>query len=308
MKTKPFFRTGRFAGFCLTVALSVAFFVISPEIFAETVTSPSPGKLDQRVSLVTGAGSGMGEQIALLFAREGAKVVVVDIDGKTARKTAEAITAAKGEAIAVTADVTKEKDVQNMIDTAVKTWGRLDILINNAGVFDMLIPAGEVSDVLWNRVIDTNLTAPMRAIRAAIPVFEKQKGGVIVNIASIAGYTGARGGGAAYVASKHGLIGLTKNVAYTYQDKNIRCNAVAPGKTATNLRANSEKRVGAKTAHDRTIGNWKAIEDAVTAGHITSRRSGSPDEIAKAVLFLASDDASYVNGSVLTVDGGWTAY
>ena len=122
-----------------------------------------------------------------------------------------------------------------------------------------LLPAGEVSDEIWDRVISTNLTAPMRGIRAVIPVFEKQGGGVIVNTASIAGFTGARGGGAAYVASKHGLIGLTKNVAFNYKDKNIRCNAVAPGRVETNLRVNSENLIGSKTAHDKSIDNGETL-------------------------------------------------
>ena len=184
----------------------------------------------------------------------------------------------------------------------------IDIVINNAGIFDMLVPAGEVTDALWDKVIATNLTAPMRVIRKVLPVFEKQNGGVIVNTASIAGQTGARGGGAAYVASKYGLIGLTKNVAFNYKDKNIRCNAVAPGRVKTAIRANSEKLAGAQTLHDATVSRWHDIEAAVAAGYVTNQRFAQPEEIARAVLFLASDDASFVNGAVLTVDGAWTAY
>lgn len=148
----------------------------------------------------------------------------------------------------------------------------------------------------------------MRGIRAVIPVFEKQGGGVIVNTASIAGFTRARGGGAAYVASKHGLIGLTKNVAFNYKDKNIRCNAVAPGRVETNLRVNSENLIGSKTAHDKSIDNWRDIETKVSEGYITNMRKCTPDEIAKVVLFLASDEASFVNGSIFVADGGWTSY
>lgn len=110
------------------------------------------------------------------------------------------------------------------------------------------------------------------------------------------------------VASKHGLVGLTKNVAYNYKERNIRCNAVAPGRVETNLRANSEKLVGSKTAHDATIGEWKEIEDKIIAGHDTNLRKCVPEEIAAAVLFLASDEASFVNGSIFTVDGAWTCY
>ena len=180
--------------------------------------------------------------------------------------------------------------------------------INNAGIFDELIPVGEVSDDLWYKVMETNLNAPMRGIRKVIPIFEKQGGGVIVNTASIAGFTGARGGGAAYVASKHALIGLTKNVAFNYKEKNIRCNAVAPGRVETNLRINSEKLAGSRTARDQSIGKWKDIEDKITEGYITNMRKCTPDEIAKVALFLASDEASFVNGSIFVADGGWTSY
>ena len=187
MKKNFFTYPGRLLGRCMTLMASVAFSVISADGFAAPAVSSDEGRLAGKVALVTGAGSGIGERTASLFAREGATVIVVDIAGQSARKTADAINRERGRAQAITADVTKEADVSAMIDTTVKTYGRLDILVNNAGVFDMLIPAGEVSDNIWNRVIATNLTAPLRTIRKAIPVFEKQKGGVIVNIASIAG-------------------------------------------------------------------------------------------------------------------------
>lgn len=194
------------------------------------------------------------------------------------------------------------------MDATLEKYGRIDILVNNAGVFDELLPVGEISDELWDKVIATNLTAPMRGIRAVIPIFERQGGGVIVNTASIAGFTGARGGGAAYVASKHGIVGLTKNVAFNYKEKNIRCNAVAPGRVNTNLRVNSEKLIGSKTAHDTSINDWKLIEDKVHEGYITNMRKASPEEIATVALFLASEEASFVNGSIFTVDGAWSSY
>ena len=240
-------------------------------------------RLNNKIALVTGAASGNGKAIATLFAQEKAKVVLVDINKVTLNEAVTSLSKQGYDVIGVEADVTKEADIQKMVDAALSKYGRLDILVNNAGIFDELIPLGEVSD-------------------------EKQGGGVIVNTASIAGFTGARGGGAAYVASKHALIGLTKNVAFNYKEKNIRCNAVAPGRVETNLRINSEKLAGSKTARDQSIGKWKDIEDKITEGYITNMRKCTPDEIAKVALFLASDEASFVNGSIFVADGGWTSY
>ena len=204
-------------------------FILLMESVSNSLAQVSSGRLKDKVAIVTGAASGNGKAIAVLFANEGAKVILADINGIEVRKIADTLQQNQSDVISVEVDVTREDDVQRMINSALGRFGRIDILVNNAGVFDELLPAGEVSDEIWDRVISTNLTAPMRGIRAVIPVFEKQGGGVIVNTASIAGFTGARGGEAAYVASKHGLIGLTKNVAFNYKDKNIRCNAVAPG-------------------------------------------------------------------------------
>ncbi|MDB8997679.1 glucose 1-dehydrogenase [Parabacteroides distasonis] len=265
-------------------------------------------RLNNKIALVTGAASGNGKAIATLFAQEKAKVVLVDINKVTLDETVASLSKQGFDVTGVEADVTKEADIQKMVDTALSKYGRLDILVNNAGIFDELIPVGEVSDDLWYKIMETNLNAPMRGIRKVIPIFEKQGGGVIVNTASIAGFTGARGGGAAYVASKHALIGLTQNVAFNYKEKNIRCNAVAPGRVETNLRINSEKLVGSKTVHDQSIDKWKDIEDKITEGYITNMRKCTPDEIAKVVLFLASDEASFVNGSIFVADGGWTSY
>lgn len=287
-------------------SLGVIFFLAL--LTSQVCAQPKGARLKDKVALVTGAASGNGKAIATLFAQEGAKVVLVDINRPELDKVVASLS---GQGLAVTgveADVTKETDIRKMVDSTLSKYGRLDILVNNAGVFDELIPVGEVSDDLWYKVMETNLNAPMRGIRRVIPVFEKQGGGVIVNTASIAGLTGARGGGAAYVASKHALVGLTKNVAFNYKEKNIRCNAVAPGKVETNLRKNSELLVGSKSAHDKSIGEWKEIEDKIKEGYVTSLRASTPDEIAKVVLFLASDEASFVNGSIFVADGGWTAY
>lgn len=275
---------------------------------SQTSAQTNGARLNNKIALVTGAASGNGKAIATLFAQENAKVVLVDINKVELDKVVALLSKKGFDVTGVEADVTQEADIQKMVDSALSKYGRLDILVNNAGIFDELMPVGEVSDDLWYKIIETNLNAPMRGICKVIPIFEKQGGGVIVNTASIAGFTGARGGGAAYVASKHGLIGLTKNVAFNYKEKNIRCNAVAPGRVETNLRINSEKLVGSKSIHDKSIEKWKDIEDKITEGYITNMRKCSPDEIAKVVLFLASDEASFVNGAIFVADGGWTSY
>lgn len=284
----------------------LAMAVILSQFAGEAIAQSA--RLNNKIALVTGAASGNGRAIATLFAQEKAKVVLVDINKTTLDETVASLTQQGFDVIGVEADVTKESDIQKMVDAALAKYGRLDILVNNAGIFDELMPVGEVSDDLWYKVLETNLNAPMRGIRRVIPIFEKQGGGVIVNTASIAGLTGARGGGAAYVASKHALVGLTKNVAFNYKEKNIRCNAVAPGRVETNLRINSEKLAGSKTARDQSIEHWKEIEDKITEGYITNMRKCTPDEIAKVVLFLASDEASFVNGAIFVTDGAWTAY
>lgn len=169
-------------------------FILLMGSVSNSLAQVSSGRLKDKVAIVTGAASGNGKAIAVLFANEGAKVILADINGIEVRKIADTLQQNQSDVIPVEVDVTREDDVQRMINSALERFGRIDILVNNAGVFDELLPAGEVSDEIWDRVISTNLTAPMRGIRAVIPVFKKQGGGVIVNTASIAGFTGARGG------------------------------------------------------------------------------------------------------------------
>ncbi|KMT63283.1 SDR family oxidoreductase [Paenilisteria newyorkensis] len=252
------------------------------------------GKLAGKVAVVTGAASGMGRQIALLYAKEGAKVIVADIQLEAAEETVTEIKAINGEALAVVANVMKEDDVQAMIDKAVEAYGTLDILVNNAGIMDNFVPAGEITDELWDRVFAINTTGVMRTTRKALQIFEKQESGVIVNIASAGGLFGSRAG-AAYTASKHAVVGFTKNVGFQYATKNIRCNAIAPGAVETNI--------GTTLYAPDEFGQSRA-----TIGMGTNPRVGQASEIAKVALFLASDDSSFVNGTVVTADAGWTAY
>jgi len=251
-------------------------------------------KLSGKVAIVTGAASGMGKAIAELFAQEGAKVVASDLNAEGVQAVVQGITDKGGTAIAVAANVAKEEDVQNLVDTAVKTYGTVDILINNAGIMDNFVPAAEITDELWERVFAVNTTGVMRATRKVLPIFIEKKSGAIVNIASIGGLYGSRAG-ATYTASKHAVIGFTKNVGFQYGEFGIRCNAIAPGGVNTNI--------GTTMNNPSQFGMGKAM-----SGAANNPRSGEPEEIAKVALFLASDDASFVNGAVVTADAGWTAY
>lgn len=251
-------------------------------------------RLESKVAVVTGAGSGMGEAIALLYAKEGAKVVVADMNEETAQAVTEKIIKAGGEATTVVANVTIEEDINKMIDTAVEKYGTLDILVNNAGVMDNFVPAAEVTDELWDRIISINTTSVMRAMRKALSVFLDKKSGVIINNASVGGLHGSRAG-LSYTASKHAVIGMTKNVAFQYLTEGIRCNAIAPGGIETNI--------GASMSEPNEFGMGKAM-----SGAGFNARIGQSEEVATVALFLASDDASYVNGQTIATDGGWTAY
>lgn len=251
-------------------------------------------RLNGKVAVVTGAASGMGKAIAELYASEGAKVVVADLRLEPAQAVVDGITAAGGTAIAVAANVINEEDVAKMIDTAVQEYGTLDILVNNAGIMDNFVPAAEITDELWDRVFAINTTGPMRTTRKALPIFLEKKSGVIVNIASAGGLQGSRAG-AAYTASKHAVVGFTKNVGFQYAKLGIRCNAIAPGGVNTNI--------GTSINEPNAFGMERAM-----VGMALNPRGGEPIEIAKVALFLASDDAGFVNGTVVTADAGWTAY
>lgn len=252
-------------------------------------------KLQGKNAVITGAASGMGKAMALLFAREGASVVVADIQQAAVDAVVEEIAAAGGQARGVAANVTKEEDVARMIDTAVESFGKLDILVNNAGVMDGMMSAEAVTDDMWNRVIDVNVTGPMRAIRKAIPIMKEQGQGVIINTASVGGLFGSRAG-LAYTASKHAVVGMTKNVGFQYGTLGIRCNAIAPGAVATNI--------GLGGSQPDPYG----LEQAMVGMGLQRTAPGEPEYIASVALFLASDDAKFVNGTVVTADGGWSAY
>jgi NAD(P)-dependent dehydrogenase (short-subunit alcohol dehydrogenase family) len=252
--------------------------------------------LKNKVVVVTGATSRMGRAICDVFARDGARVLAVAMGRKRLDELVQYAARYGGEIVPFVGDMTNKEHIVLMIDEAVKLFGRVDVLINNAGIMDDYSPVGEFKDDMFEKVMILNLGAPAYAMRRVIKEFEKQGGGVIINIASVGGLFGCRAG-AAYTASKHGLIGLTKNTAYMYSNKNIRCNAICPG--SIKQEADSQEFM------DRLNDSGKAIAER---GMSLVDRPGESEEIADVALFLASEGSSYINGQALVVDGGWTCY
>jgi NAD(P)-dependent dehydrogenase (short-subunit alcohol dehydrogenase family) len=248
------------------------------------------GKLAEKVALVTGAGSGIGRATALAFAREGAKVVVSDIVTEGGRETVRLIQSGGGNAVFVEADVSKTAEVEALIQQAVAAYGRIDCAHNNAGIEGQAARIIDDTDDNWDRVIAINLTGVRLCMKYEIRQMLAQRGGAIVNTASGAGLVGIRGS-SAYVASKHGVIGLTKTAALEYAKTGIRVNAVCPGVIQTPM-------------VERITQAAPRVAEALTALHPMGR-TGKPEEIAEAVVWLCSEAASFVTGHALSVDGGY---
>jgi 2-keto-3-deoxy-L-fuconate dehydrogenase len=251
-------------------------------------------KLEQRVAVITGAGSGIGRAMALLFAQEGARILAADINGSAAEETAAAVQAASGTAQAFTVNVVEPDEVRAMIEAAVAAYGRVDILCNNAGI-------GSTTDVVeaepeeWDRVMAVNVKSVFLGCKYVIPHMLEQGGGVIVNTASVAGMVGLVKR-ASYSASKGAVIALTRQVAIEYVEQGIRVNCLCPGTVDSPW-------VG------RLLG--QADDPGAARAALVARqpmgRLGTPEEIAAAALYLASDDAAFITGTGLVIDGGLTA-
>jgi NAD(P)-dependent dehydrogenase (short-subunit alcohol dehydrogenase family) len=252
------------------------------------------GLLEGKTALITGGGRGIGRETAVLFARQGARVVVADLTADGTQETVALINKAGGQAISIVADVTKPADVTAIVATSLKAFGRLDCAFNNAGIAPYQVAASgqrthEWSEESFERMVAVNLTSVWRTMKAELEVMLKQGVGSIINTASIAGLVGLRTS-SAYVAAKHGVIGLTKTAAIEYAKDGIRVNAVCPGFIATDMTKDTMARRGAEIL-----------------AMVPANRMGTPQEIAEIVCWLASDRASFVTGSAYTVDGAYTA-
>lgn len=248
------------------------------------------GKLDNTVAFITGAGSGMGAAQSLLFAKEGAKIIAADINLEGVKKIVEKIKEDGGEAVAVEIDVSDSSSVKDAVKEGLESFERIDVLSNTAGVLDDYAPTLETSEELWDKIININLKGVYNVTNAVLPQMIDNKEGVVINIASIAAFV-AGGGGAAYTAAKHGIAGYTKQLSFDYGNKGVRVNAIAPGAVESGM-----------TKEIFESGDAAVME---SVNSVPAGRYGSPEEIATAALFLASEDSSFMHGVIMPVDGGW---
>lgn len=252
-------------------------------------------RFEGKAVLVTGAASGIGRAAALAFAREGARVAVADVDVEGGEETARLVKDLGADAFFIRTDVSAAVDVEELVAEVVSRFGRLDVAVNNAGIEGALAPTAEYPEEIWDRVLAVNLTGVWRCMRAEIPVMLREGGGSIVNVASILGVVGFANA-PAYTAAKHGVLGLTKVAAMEYGPQGVRVNAVCPGFIETPM---VMERGVAAGAHPDVYGEIAQLHPI--------GRLGKPEEIAEAILWLASEESSFVVGHALMADGGYVA-
>lgn len=257
-------------------------------------------KFKQKTAYITGGGSGIGKATALAFAEAGANVAIVDINAEGAQQTASEIEKLGGQCLAIAGDISSPTLVENSIKDTVAKFGGLDFVFNNAGC-EFVAPLLETSEAQWDEVIDTNLKGTFMVAKHAAEHMVRQKFGVIINNASDAGLRGIRLN-AAYSTSKAGIIHLTRSIALDYGAYNVRCNCICPGCIRTPLCERFNAEVGARKGK-----SGEEVLDAFVKANIPMQRVGMPDEVASVVLFLCSDDARYVSGAIIPIDGGLTA-
>jgi NAD(P)-dependent dehydrogenase (short-subunit alcohol dehydrogenase family) len=251
-------------------------------------------------AIVTGGGSGIGKAIAEALAQAGAPVAVLDLLPDSGQAVANGIERRGGKAHFIAADVSKWEEVDRAVSIAVTALGPLGVMVNAAGILDGYAPVHEMAPTLWTKVIAINLTGTFFCCKRALQ--EMAGGGRIINLASVAGLVGD-GGGPAYVASKHGVVGLTRQLAVAHAARGVTVNAICPGPIQTGLRANSTSILGADAPVMRGVGGDESAIRAVTP----MGRRGTVEEVAATALFLAGADAGYITGHTLVIDGGWTA-
>jgi NAD(P)-dependent dehydrogenase (short-subunit alcohol dehydrogenase family) len=251
--------------------------------------------LDGKVAIVTGAASGIGLAMAQRFAAEGARVVAADWNAERLVAAVAGIQASGGTVTGSQGNIADQATAEGVVDLAVSTWGRIDVLVNSAGIMDYMQGVGEVDVALWRRVMAINVEGPMFTMRRAVPRMIAQGSGAIINVASIGGIEGGAAG-AAYTTSKHALVGLTRNTAWMYATQGIRCNAICPGGVRTNI-AETMPQDQLDPAGAARAGAYAALMPAFL----------EPGDIAALALFLASDDSARINGAIIPIDAGWTA-
>jgi NAD(P)-dependent dehydrogenase (short-subunit alcohol dehydrogenase family) len=263
------------------------------------------GRLDGRVAIVTGGGSGNGLAMATLFARAGATVAIGEFSRERGEAAAEAIQTKAGEAIFIQTDVSRWEDIDRLVAETVSRFGKLDVLVNNAGVLDGYAAALETSTELFDQVLSINLRGVFFGCKRALQEMVPRGYGKIVNVASVAGLI-AGGGGFAYTTSKHAVVGMTRQLALDYGPSGVRSNAICPGTITTNLRTTSREVLG-EGAPDMSRGvgtsSPERLREIVPLGS-----KGEPDDVAQVAVFLAAAESDYVNGHTLVVDGGWSIH